>query len=192
MGHLSGITTRELTRNDTAVLEQALALLNRTQGMGLFAPDYLTKRLGNPDQLVLAAFADEKFVGIAVAELIDNFDYYLPFDSNIAVELTGKIVGSFTTLSTLEGYQGKGVGQVLSRRRIEWLASKRCQTAVGVSWVSGLAHTSNRTFERAGFRAVRRLDDFYVASSLKEPFDCPGCRKLLCACGAIFYRRDFA
>lgn len=139
---------------------------------------------------MLAAFHEQRLVGVSVVELLKNFDYYLPFDPKIAQELEGKIVAQFTTLSILESYQGKGVGQLLSRKRMEWGARQKCDVVVGVSWVSGLAHTSNRTFEKAGFRAVKRLTDFYGKSSLEKPFDCPGCHKIPCVCEAIFYRFD--
>jgi len=185
------ITLRKLGFADKGEAISALQLLNRTQGNGLFGPDYLEKRLDDPEKLVLAAFLDQTLVGISVVEIIREFDYYLPFEPAIAEELSRQLVGAFTTLSVLESFQGKGIGQLLSQRRVEWLVEKKCNVAVGVSWVSGLAHTSNRTFERAGFRAVKRLNDFYRLSSLEKPFDCPGCHKIPCTCAAIFYRKDF-
>lgn len=181
---------RPLTAADLEHLAVALALLNRTQGDGLFAPDYLTKRLGDPTQLVLGAFAGNRLLGVSVAELIDNFDYYIPFDPGIVLKMAHKKVASFTTMSVVEGEQGKGIGRLLSEPRLEWAREQRCDVVLGVSWDSGKAGTSKRTFEGAGFRAVARLPDFYVESSKLHPFDCPGCRRLPCTCGAIFYRLD--
>lgn len=186
------ITLLELTAQDDIIVSEALALLNLTQGNGLFASDYLHKRFGDLNNFVIAAFDNQKLIGIAVAEIINNFDYYLPFDSNLNQELSNKIVGSFSTLSVLESYQGKGIGQLLSEQRIEWLLKHHCDVALGVSWISGLVHTSNRTFEKAGFRAIKSLTDFYHKSSIAHPFDCPGCHKIPCLCGAILYRRDFS
>ena len=181
---------RPLTASDSAHLDFALALLNRTQGEGLFEPDYLTKRLGDPAQYMIGAFDGDRLLGIAVIELITNFDYYLPFDPEIVLKMAHKKVASFSTMSVVEGQQGKGIGRLLSERRLEWARAQNCDCVLGVSWESGLPHTSNRTFEKAGFRAVAQLNDFYVESSKLKPFDCPGCRKRPCRCGAIFYRLD--
>lgn len=181
---------RPLTASDSANLDFALALLNRTQGAGLFESDYLTKRLGDPAQYMIGAFEGSRLLGIAVIELITNFDYYLPFDPEIVLKMAHKKVASFSTMSVVEEAQGKGIGRQLSDRRLEWARAQKCDVVLGVSWESGLAHTSNRTFEKAGFRAVARLNDFYVESSRLKPFDCPGCHKLPCHCGAIFYRLD--
>jgi GNAT superfamily N-acetyltransferase len=138
---------------------------------------------------VVAAFLDAEIVGVGVTQIIDNFEYYRPFDSNIETELSTKRVGSFSTLAINESNQGQGLGQRLSMLRLDWLKDQGCQVVVGVSWVSGLSHTSNRVFEKMGFSAVKKVDHFYKESSIKHPFECPGCFKAPCTCSAILYRR---
>ena len=184
------IKIRPLSVADQALLATALDLLNRTQGDGLFEPDYLTKRIGDPRQLVLGAIDSDLLVGVAVAELIDNFDYYLPFDPGIVLKMAHKKVASFTTMSVQEEYQGRGIGRLLSVQRLEWARKNGCTEVLGVSWESGKPGTSRRTFEGAGFRAVARVPDFYVESSKLKPFNCPGCQRQPCKCSAIFYRLD--
>lgn len=184
------VEVRPITPADPEHLASALALLNRTQGVGLFEADYLSKRLGAPEQLVLGAFGGGRLLGVSVAELIDNFDYYLPFDPEIVLKMAHKKVASFTTMSVVESEQGKGIGRLLSESRLVWARKNKCQVVLGVSWESGRPGTSRRTFEGAGFRAVARVPDFYVESSKLKPFDCPGCRKQPCTCAAIFYRLD--
>lgn len=181
---------RILTPADQRPLAEALALLNSTQGNGLFEEDYLTRRLGDPAQYVIGAFAGDELLGIAVAELITNFDYYLPFDPEIVLKLAHKKVASFSTMSVVESAQGKGIGKQLSEARLKWVHAQGCQVVLGVSWESGKPGTSRRTFEGSGFRAVERLPDFYVESSKLKPFDCPGCHAIPCTCGAILYRLD--
>lgn len=184
------ITTRRLSHVDEKPLEAALALLNRTQGQGLFESDYLTRRLHNPECLVLAAFCGAELVGISVVEIIKNFDYFLPFIPNLQQELADKRVASFTTLSVKETFQGRGIGHGLSRERMNWVRDHVCDVALGVSWISGLKHTSNWTFAKVGFRPIKTLSDFYVKNSLEKPFDCPGCHKVPCTCSATLYRWD--
>ncbi len=156
----------------------------------MFAPSFLDERVADEKSLVVAAFVAQRLVGIGVAQLIDRFEYYKPFDPNIERELNAKKIGSFSTLSVEEPFQGQGIGQRISEMRLAWLRSRSCDVIVGVSWVSGLAHTSDRVFQRMGFRAVKRVDGFYVAQSREKPFDCPGCKTLPCACAAVMYRLD--
>lgn len=138
----------------------------------------------------MAAFDKEQLVSLGIAQIINNYDYYLPFDSEINKKLENKTVGSFSTLCALESYQGKGIGQKISHKRLEWLKSKDCTVVVGVSWVSGLAHTSNRVFEKMGFKAIKEVKNFYRQNSIDKPFICPGCAKPPCTCSAILYMRE--
>jgi GNAT superfamily N-acetyltransferase len=184
------VLVRQLTPDDRRIFPAARELLNRTQGRDLFGPAYMDERTASPTTLVLGAFRGDELVSVGVAELITNFDYYRPFVPTIDDELRGKVVGSFSTLCVLESLQGQGVGHQLSLRRLAWLKARGCDVVFGVSWVSGLAHTSNRLFERVGFAPVRRVDDFYHASSLAKPFLCPGCGEPPCTCAAILYRLD--
>lgn len=183
----TSITIRALTLKDSSVFAEAVELLNRTQGVGLFPSDYLHGLVGNPDAQVYAAFEDRDLVGLGVAQEIETFEYYLPFDPSICERLAKERVGSFSTMAIKESLQGMGIGKEIGLKRLEWLRARGCTVIVGVSWVSGLRHTSNRVFEKIGFRAVRRVDDFYRASSLEKPFECPGCRAAPCACPAILF-----
>ncbi len=180
---------RQITIADENLFPDALELLNRTQGRDLFATDYMTMKTTSPDVLVLGAFLENELVAIAVAEFISNFDWYLPFDPTMN-KYNGTMAGSFSTLCVKESLQGKGIGKALSHKRLEFLKTRNIPFVLGCSWVSGLNHTSDRVFEKMGFRAVKKVDNFFVESGTKNPFDCPGCRIQPCVCSAILYRRD--
>lgn len=181
---------RQITSEDKSYFKEGLELLNRTQGRDLFASHYLDERVNDPLSYVVGAFENEKLIGLGVAVILHDFEFYLPFDSNIVSELENKVVGSFSTLCLHESYQGKGIGQKISHCRMEWLKSHHCEVVLGISWVSGLSHTSNRVFEKFGFKAVKQLDDFFYGPSLKNPFVCPACGDPPCTCPAILYRLD--
>ncbi len=181
---------RQLTIADHAHFTNGLELLNRTQGVGLFKADYLQKLCSDPRAYVVGASRNDQLIGIGVAQLIHEQTYYLRFDSNLEVELKDKQVGSFSTLAIKENLQGQGIGQKISSMRLAWLLEKKCEVILGVSWVSGLPHTSDRVFEKMGFKAVKRVENFFLESSLKDPFDCPGCALAPCVCAAVLYRLD--
>jgi len=181
---------RPIQAADRNLFAGALELLNRTQGRGLFAASYLDERTADPDSLVLGAFHDSELVAVGVAQVIRDFEFYLPFDAQIADELNGKAVGSFSTLSVREDLQGRGIGQGISQARLRWLRERGCDVILGVSWVSGQRHTSDRVFEKLGFRAVRLVEEFFRVAALKNPFECPACRVTPCVCSAVLYRFD--
>lgn len=181
---------RQLTTEDSDYFSEALELLNRTQGRDLFDSDYLNLRTSDPKSYVVAAFSDQKLVALGVAQLIDSFEYYLDFDSEIVEELKDKKVGSFSTLCVLESLQSKGVGQALSKYRLDWIKKHNCEVILGISWVSGLKNTSDRVFSKMGFNPVKKVEKFFYQSSLEKPFECPGCGSPPCECGAILFRLD--
>ncbi len=183
-------TIRRITLTDQNLFPDALELLNRTQGRDLFAPDYLVKKTTSEDARVFGAFIDQELVAIAVAEFINNFDWYLPFDPEIS-SFNGTLAGSFSTLCVKENLQGQGIGQALSHLRMDYLKSRNIPFILGCSWVSGLDHTSNRVFEKMGFKAIKKVDNFFVEMSIKNPFSCPGCKVQPCSCSAVLYRLNF-
>ena len=164
--------------------------MNRTQGRDLFAPDYLEAKTKEPSCFVVAAFQDLELIGVAVAQLLSNNDYYQPFSPLIVDHLYQKRVGSLSTSCVREDVQGKGVGSELMRVRLEWLRSKTCNSFVGISWVSGKPHTSNRVFEKFGFKKVNEVKNFFYQASLDHPFVCPACGGPPCICSAIMYLKD--
>ncbi len=186
------ITIRQITPDDHQLFPAALELLNRTQGRDLFGPQYMSERTSDPRSFAVGAFAGVELVGVGIAQLITEFEYYEPFDPNISSELKGKAVGSFSTLCVHERFRGQGIGKRLSQRRLEWLRERKCEVILGVSWVSGLPDTSDRVFEIMGFKAVKTVSNFYHDSSLEHPFSCPGCGKSPCVCSAILYRLDLS
>lgn len=187
---ISNITIRPFSQDDHHLFKEGVDLLNRTQGQDLFDPDYLEKLVDTQNARVFAAFDDQRLIGIGVAQIINEYSYYLPFQANIIQELQNKKVGSFSTMAVKETHQGKGIGKLISNARMNWLQEMNCDVVVGVSWVSGLAHTSDRVFENTGFKKVSYVSDFYKQSSIEKPFYCPGCKVQPCACGAVFYKLE--
>jgi len=184
----NAVEIRKLVPSDSRSHDEALDLLKRTQGIGLFS---LIKRTNNPKAHTLCAFTDKKLIAVACAEIIDDFDFYKPFDPSITEKLKDRKVGSLCTLSVHENFQGKGIGQTLTKQRMAWLESQGCELVLGISWVSGLPHTSKRIFDKLGFRAVKEVKEFYKEIATQHPFDCPGCKHQPCVCSAIFYDYHF-
>jgi GNAT superfamily N-acetyltransferase len=181
---------RPITKLDQPYFVDALELLNRTQGRDLFNSTFMERRTSDPLSFVAGAFDGKRLIGLGVAQVLHELEYYLVFDPNIVQDLSDKVVGSFSTLCVEESLQGQGIGQKISKLRMDWIKAKQCEVILGISWVSGLAHTSNRVFEKLGFKPVSQVDNFFYKSSIDNPFVCPGCGNPPCTCAAILYRLE--
>lgn len=185
------IEIKELDSSNLDLLNESLNMMNRTQGEGLFNQDYLIKKANSTEAIVLCAFLQKKLVGVGCAEIINNLDYYKPFENNIAERLKNKKVGSLCSLCVNEDLQGKGIGQTITKKCLDWLKNKGCDLVLGVSWISGLSHTSNRVFQKIGFKPIKEVKEFYKNDSIKHPFNCPGCKTQPCTCSATLYEYHF-
>lgn len=177
----------ELHESNSDVLNELLELLARTQGRGVYSLAFLEDRVNSSESSVFVGKYNGRLVSVGCAELLNSLDYYLPFDENIKERLEGVKIGSLSTLSVHEEFQGRGIGQKVTKARLSWLKEKGCECVLGVSWVSGLLHTSKRVFEKLGFRYVNEVESFYREEAIKNPFDCPGCRVQPCECSAILF-----
>lgn len=164
--------------------------MERTQGTHVVDDNYFIKAITDPDSYCLFAFDDEKLIGGAVAGLIKEFDFYLPFGIDIVEKMKSSRVGSFSIMGFDENHQGKGLGQQLSKKRLEWVKSKNCNLIVGISWVSGLSHTSDRVFEKMGFRAHNKVEGFFEEWSILRKLQCPVCGNPPCKCAGILYVKE--
>jgi ribosomal protein S18 acetylase RimI-like enzyme len=171
-------------------LDEAVTLLNRTQGEGLFDRKYLRDKIEKPTSCVFASCSGEEVLAVGCAEILSSLEYYLPFDVEIKNRLNERRVGSLCALSVVERFQGKGIGQKMTRARMNWLKLMGCDVVLGVSWVSTLLHTSDRVFEKSGFERKATVREFYKKHALEHPFRCPGCMVQPCECSAILYEYD--
>ncbi|MEM7673220.1 MAG: GNAT family N-acetyltransferase [Verrucomicrobiota bacterium] len=186
-----GLVIKEIKCEDQEILDEALKLLNNSQGDGLFPNDFLIRKIENRNAIVLIAWLDDVFVSVATAEILSDLHYYKPFDRSIESRCQGKKVGSIYTSSVADRYRGRGIGQAMTRYRLNWLENRGCEIALGISWLSGLEHTSKRVFEKLGFKAVSKVDRFFRDHTNQDPFECPGCEVHPCECSAILYEWQF-
>lgn len=180
-----------LTLKNFSVLENALEMMNRTQGVGLFRLQYITSKIEREDALALGGFIDGELISVGCAEIITDFNYYVPFDHTIQQRLGNSKVGSFCTLCVREDLQGKGIGKAMSKARFKWLRDQNCQYVLGIAWLSGLQNTSDRVFEKLDFQLINKVGEFFKEDSVKYPFECPGCKNQPCLCSAALYQYKF-
>ncbi len=187
---MKGITYQTLLDAKNETLKNGVDLLNQLQGEGLFAPNYLELGVQDPHSYIVGAFDNQRLIGVAVAQVLDNLDYYTLLNEDFVKNHRHKKVGSLSTMSVHEDYQGQGIGQKLAKLRMEWLKDQGCQMTIGVSWVSGKKHTSDRVFLKMGFQEIGRHPTFYAQASLEKHFICPTCGEPPCLCPAILFAKQ--
>jgi GNAT superfamily N-acetyltransferase len=176
----------------SSLLPECLALVDRTQGKGIITLDYLERCASESDKLLLLALLDGSLAGVAAARVVpqDGFDYYLPFGREAVLDLFQHYrVGLMSLASVVEPLQGQGIGQELTRHRIQWMNDAGCTAQIAVSWRSGLTHTSDRVFTKLGFKCLSQVEGFYREDSTQRGWICPVCGSPPCRCSASFYIR---
>jgi ribosomal protein S18 acetylase RimI-like enzyme len=174
-----------------SLFPECLALVDRTQGKGIYTPEYFSRcASGEGDGMVLVALLEGKLAGVATARVLpeDGFTYYTPFGKEAVEQLFQQHrVGSMETASVTESLQGQGIGQELTRHRIRWLSEAGCTAMVGVCWESGLTNTSDRVFRKLGFERLSQVKGFYIDYSVRRGFICPVCGSPPCRCSASLF-----
>lgn len=192
MFNLSKLQVRTATEADSFCFSDALDLLNRTQGVGLFKLDYIQSRLNSQNSIFVAAFYGNELVGAASTRVYDPKEgaEYMLFGDESRRFLEGGKCGWMETSSVREDLQGFGIGKALIEYRLAWLKKQNCARAVGVSWVSGLKHTSEHAFRATGFEQIDEVLGFYRASSVRLGFLCPVCGEPPCECAARLFAKE--
>lgn len=182
------IEIREMITPDDNVLKECLRIMWETQGENITQFDWLKNMVTSQESMLLVAYDGDKVVGAAGAKLLSTgFEFYLPFGEKFVKEMEKAKVGSLSIMGLEPLYQNKGIGQRMACMRQEWLIKNGCNLLVGVSWVSGMANTSNRVFEKLGFKNEGQVDTLFEEMSYSMNLICPVCGKPPCRCPSILY-----
>jgi GNAT superfamily N-acetyltransferase len=170
--------------------ELANALVAEALGAGWYTVQKLEAMAAAPNARLFGA-RDEASTLLGVANAIrlgaEDHAFYRVFGGAADV-LEGKQVGSLSLSAVVPEMRGRGLGSALMRARLDWLREQGCNYAVGISWKSGLAHTSQTVFDRHDFTVLATSDSFFEAESQKYGHGCPVCGSP-CRCRALFYGR---
>jgi ribosomal protein S18 acetylase RimI-like enzyme len=176
----------ELGAGDARRAGQAVSLLNRELGEGLYLVDYLLDDAANPGAAVLLA-EQPQLLGAAVSRLLAAADaaYYDRFGAELR-RLFAHRVGSLEALAVEPAFRRRSTGSLLARASLEWMVAKGCETAVTLAWESGKESASAPLFRRLAFREGPTVERFYLEESLREGWACPVCG-VGCRCSATLY-----
>lgn len=168
--------------------EEATELVAEALGPGWYNVAKFETMSQAPNARLLGA-RDEagKLLGVANAVCLATEDlaFYRAF-GDAADVLEGKRVGALSLSAVAPSMRGRGLGSALMRERLAWLRQQGCDYAVGISWQSGLTHTSKTVFDRYAFTTLATSDTFFERESQKYGYGCPVCGSP-CRCRALFY-----
>ena len=188
---MNSFPIREIDLGDQTKRIAALSLLNETLGDKLYNEQTLLK-VTEKETLLVAAYDEEKMVGIAMAGKLDQtgVDFYTPFGPEAVVRLKGNTIGVLRNSGVKSNYRGRGIGTALLAERLRWLKQTGCDYAIGVTWMHGQTTQSDQLFRSAGMKQLGpTVPEFYKSISQKTGLVCPYCG-FPCLCpGALFIKK---
>lgn len=83
----------------------------------------------------------------------------------------------------------RGFAAALTEARLDWLRERGVELVYTFAWHTPEGVAARPTLERAGFRALEELPDFYLEDGLRNGYTCPwhGAR---CRCSALLCVRE--
>lgn len=97
--------------------------------------------------------------------------------------------GLLENVAVIPAYRSHGFAAALTEARLEWLRGQEVEFVYTFAWHTPEGIPALPTLERAGFRAVEELPDFYLEDGLRNGYACPwhGAR---CRCSALLCVRE--
>lgn len=97
--------------------------------------------------------------------------------------------GLLENIGVLPAYRRRGFAAALTEARLEWLRGKEVEFVYTFAWHTPEGVPALATLERAGFRSLEELPDFFLEDGLRNGYTCPwhGAR---CHCSALLCARE--
>lgn len=99
--------------------------------------------------------------------------------------------GLLENVGVVPALRHRGLAAALTDARLEWLRGQEVEFVYTFAWHTPEGIPAQPTLERAGFRALEELPDFYLEDGLRNGYACPwhGAR---CHCSALLCVRELA
>ncbi len=184
---------RDITTSDDLLLKQASTIYDISLGQGYISPEDLMRYVSNPDSFILlGAVINQTLIGVMLAYPLDqetSRKYTYTFqEHNLPIPLSDFKIGLIKSVSVRPEYRHRGIGTQLTIESMVRLKSMPCDFFLAVSWVSNKPDSSQKMFEKLGFKNILSINDYWTQESIKEGYLCPNCGNP-CHCTAIFYFR---
>ncbi len=161
---------------DPARIGQAVALLDRSLGEGVYTADGLVRMDAYERAEGVGAWRGDELLGVCITQALvpDDNDYYDTFGQKAHDLLEGKVVGSLEGIAVTDGHRGQGLGTALTERSLEWSRSLDCDMSVAIAWLGSPA-PAWPIFERLGFDTLGESTTVYTDDSTENGWSCPVC-----------------
>jgi GNAT superfamily N-acetyltransferase len=170
-------------------LADSLSLLTKVLGDNLYTPEALKEIAGGEDSALFGCQVNGIFVGTAMTGLLKKtgIDFYAPFGSEALRLLNAHSFGVLRNSAVENDYRGKGIGKAMFKTRLQWIAEKNCEYAIGLSWLHGKTLQSDRLYRADGFDQIGPVvPEFFKSLSERTGMHCPYCG-FPCLCSAAMF-----
>lgn len=109
----------------------------------------------------------------------------------LRLALRARRLGLLENVAVVPAYRHRGFAAALTQARLDWLREREVEFVYTFAWHTPEGIPARATLERAGFRAVEELPDFYLEDGLRNGYACPwhGAR---CHCSALLCVRELS
>jgi len=161
---------------DPERIAQAVALLDRSLGEGVYDEEGLIRMDAYDRAEGMAAWVGGELAGVSVTQALvpEDNDYYDTFGSAAHDRLVGQTLGSLEGLAVAETHRRHGIASALTKRSLEWSKSMGCDLAVAIAWL-GSPSPSWQLFEQLGFASLGESATVYTDDSTENGWSCPVC-----------------
>lgn len=186
------ITISEIKRMNSEQFTEALALLENTFGTEYILEEDLKFFLRAPGFNKIA-IQDNKVIGIILYRIMqeENFEEIFTFnkilkkngveDFNINEEDSACV----DTFAVHADYRGNGIGKLLLKIAMQDLEQYNLDNIITIAWKHRGPITSDRLFNKAGFKSLAEIKGFWTVESIEKNYECPVCGTP-CVCTANF------
>lgn len=192
--NLASITRiNDIKASDNQLLKQASEIYDISLGQNYIPSEDLSKYASDPKRFILiGAIINQTLLGVMLAYPLDKktaeeYTHALQ-QHNIPTTLPENAVGLIKSLAVRPEYRHRGIGTKLTIESIVRLKEMSCDFFLAVSWVSNKPDSSQKMFEKLGFKNILSVPDYWTQDSIKEGYQCPNCGNP-CHCTANFYFR---
>lgn len=161
--------------------EEILAMANEA-----FGADYFNSSVKDTDNSIwLAAFVNDDLVGFVLSYIVDWL--FLNDDDLKSLFVKDKPVIYLKSIVVKSIYRRQLIASHLIGQLEKSALEYKASGIYADAWATPIGITSGLLFDKAGYKELKRIENFWYDDSLLEGYQCKECGIAPCCCSAVIY-----
>lgn len=143
-----------------------------------------TKTIISNHHFAFVALEESNVIGVVLGKVVSARE--LQKLNKNTVDTAEKFVGILDLIAVHKNYRNEGIGKALFEVRLKEFEKRGIREMYLFHWVR---EEQPKAFiaEKFGFRAVQKIDNYWLEESLTEGYECGECGGDGCKCGCLVY-----